>query len=123
MSSKELEIMYILWGAEEPLTVARIIEENSHLKNVTVQTCLKKLLQKGYIEIDGFEQSGKTIARTFKPILQEEEYLKQEILYHFSLSKKKEKSYKNFIAALVEDVNEDTITDIEELLEEIKKEG
>lgn len=123
MSKKELEVMYILWEAGKPLTVAQIICINPNLKTITVQTCLKKLLDKSYVEIAGFEQTGKTIARTFKSVLEEEEYLKQEISYYFSLSRKKETLYKNFIVALVNDVDEKAISDIEKILEEIKKEG
>ncbi len=45
LSSREFDIMCILWNSDKALTASEVLEQDSSFKTVTVQTCMKKLLE------------------------------------------------------------------------------
>lgn len=73
MNQRELEILNILWSAwnreEKALMAMDIVLAGMHngLTQSTVTAVLRKLLNQGLIEVDGFTTSGKVLSRTYKP--------------------------------------------------------
>ena len=76
LTRSELEIMDVLWAAEQPLSRADLLE-NSHeksWKDSSIHILLNGMLLKGMIREAGFVKRSKTYGRTFEPTLTREEY-------------------------------------------------
>ena len=109
ISDSEMEIMAVLWNANEPITSTQIGEavEKHGWKKTTIATFLARLVEKGAISA---EKRGKLYYYT--PLIPVEEYRKTKTenlinnLYHGSI--------KEFAAALFED-DKLTEADIAEL--------
>lgn len=67
-SSRDLQVLEILYSADEPLTATNIYNRSSDasLPQSTIRSVLLKLLQRNYIEEAGVTHSGKVLARTFR---------------------------------------------------------
>ena len=75
LSRRELDVMYVLWEADTPLTAKDIVYKNNSLSINTVQAVLKGLLKKEYIEIAEIVYSGTVLTRNYKPALRIDEYM------------------------------------------------
>lgn len=72
----ELEIMQVIWNNPTPITtteVKRILEEERPWTSGALQTLLNRLINRGFLEAG---MQGK--AKTYTPIVSEEEYLEIE---------------------------------------------
>ena len=58
--------MQVLWKYEKPMTVTEIVESEKELTTPTVHTVLRKLLDKGYVQVIDTVQTGKVFARRYK---------------------------------------------------------
>ena len=76
LTKSELEIMDVLWDAEDPLSRADLLErsEEKNWKDSSVHILLNGLLQKNAIESVGYVKRCKTYGRVFKPVLTREQY-------------------------------------------------
>ena len=54
LTTREIEIMQILWESEEPLTVAEIVERDENGTIDSVQRITKSLIKKNFIAVDGY---------------------------------------------------------------------
>lgn len=81
LTKSELEIMEVLWSENRPLSRSFIIGHAPHRswKDSSIHILLNSMLDKGAIEIVGFEQTGRRIARTFSPTLTADEYYVMQI--------------------------------------------
>ena len=108
LTKSELEIMEVLWKEEKPLSRSFILSHAPHRtwKDSSIHILLNSMLDKGAIQIEGFEQTGRRIARTFVPTLTANEYyamiIKTSDAYH-------EESLPELLSALLEDVNDKAI--------------
>lgn len=75
LTRRESQIMTILWNSERPLSAAEVVAIAPELSKNTIQIVLKKLLTLGYVEVAGFTYSKNALTRTFKPIIEQSEYL------------------------------------------------
>lgn len=79
LTKSEKEIMEVFWAENRPLSSAFIMDHASHKswRNSSIHILLNSLLKKGAIEIAGFEQTGRRVARTFACTISRTEYFSQ----------------------------------------------
>lgn len=84
LTKSEMEIMDVLWAAEEPLSRADLLErsEEKSWKDSSVHILLNGLLQKSAIREAGVVKRRKTYGRLFAPTLTREEYFATTIFSH-----------------------------------------
>lgn len=74
LSPRQLELMEILWNAEDGMTASEIVKA-SNMQINTVQASLRSLVAKKYIEVGQIVYSGTVLSRSYIPIVTKEEYL------------------------------------------------
>ncbi len=119
IGKNEQKILNILW-LDSPLLVSEIVEKDKSLTVPTVQRLMGKLLKEGIVEVADIVQSGKVLARRYRPILKSEDYLIEEIKEALPMVDNKDTFYKNVVGALLNGA-EDTETTIHELEDYLKK--
>ena len=84
LTKSEMEIMDVLWEAEQPLSRSDLLENNRNKtwKDSSVHILLNGLLAKGAIYEAGFVKRSKTYGRTFAPTMTREEYFATTIFSH-----------------------------------------
>ena len=58
LTQKQLEVMKVLWDHNKPMISSEIEKSNPSFNTNTVQTCLRELLKKDYIQFGVFVYSG-----------------------------------------------------------------
>ena len=121
LTNSEREIMQVLWKSEKPLTASGIIaaSPNKEWKNSSVHLLIKSLLDKGLVEVAGFEKTTKNYARTFVPVETREQFLVGQIIDDKTTTEDKKGIYSYIIG---KESDPELINYIEKLLEERKKE-
>lgn len=74
LSKRELDVMNVLWEAGKPMIASDIPGVHQSLSINTVQSVLKKLLAREFIEVDKIVHSGTVLTRSYRPIITSEEY-------------------------------------------------
>lgn len=117
LTRRELDVLNILWENTKPVTAKEIVGLNPSLSINTVQSVLKKLLKKGYIEVGDIVYSGTVLARGYTAVLDANEYMAEQLAQGID---NKRLSVEGIMAALLEyDQNdEETIEKLEELLKQ-----
>ncbi len=84
LTKSEMEIMDVLWAAEEPLSRADLLirSEEKSWKDSSVHILLNGMLHKGLIREAGFVKRSKTYGRTFAPTMSREEYFATTVYSH-----------------------------------------
>lgn len=84
LTKSELEIMDVLWDAQEPMSRADLLNhsENKTWKDSSVHILLNGLLAKNAIREAGFVKRSKTYGRIFAPTLSREEYYAGTMFCH-----------------------------------------
>ena len=117
LTRSELEIMDVLWAAEQPLSRSDLLEksQDKSWKDSSVHILLNGMLQKGVIREAGFVKRSKTYGRTFLPTLTREEYFASTIFSH-----RHKPEIVGLFAALLkrEDITPDQLAQIAALVEE-----
>lgn len=110
LTKSELEIMEVLWQENRPLSRGFIISHAPHRswKDSSIHILLNSMLDKGAIEIVGFEQTGRRIARTFLPTISPDEYYVMQIKCRNIYTRE---SLPNLISALIADDVDDQLLD------------
>lgn len=126
IGKNEFKILNILWK-RNPLLVSEIVEMDKSLTIPTVQRLINKLQKEGIVEVADIVQSGKVLARRYKPVLKSEDYLMDELKETFPMVENRNRFCKNIVGALLngsEDAKE-IIDELEDYLikkkEEIEK--
>lgn len=115
LSKRELEVMNVLWGEGKPLIASEIPDRQPGLSLNTVQGVLKKLLQRGFIEVAQIVQSGTVLSRSYAPVITPEEYaIKYVTAEIFPLNRPEAKM--RYFSTLFDSMGDD-----EELLEDLEK--
>ena len=98
LTKSEMQIMDVLWAAEQPLSRSDLIEndQDKTWKDSSVHILLNGMLQKGVIREAGFVKRSKTYGRTFEPTLTREQYYATNVL-----SRKNKPSVAGLIEALL----------------------
>ena len=84
LTKSEMQIMDVLWEADQPLSRADLLArgEEKSWKDSSVHILLNGLLQKEAIREAGFVKRSKTYGRTFSPTMTREEYFAATIFSH-----------------------------------------
>ena len=75
ITSKQLEIMQVLWKSDQSLTASEIANSDPALNINTVQVCIRQLLKNEYIQVADIVYSGTVLCRSYSPIVTKQEYV------------------------------------------------
>ncbi len=117
LSSRQFDIMNILWKSNKPMLASEILNCNSELNINTVQSTLKSLISKGFIKISGVTYSGTVLARTYCPLISKEEYL-QNLYNELGMSSD---TNSLLISLIKQETSLEKLNELENILIETKK--
>lgn len=117
INPKEQQILNILWKKNEPLTAKQICESDNKLVMSTVQSTLKKLMNKELVKVSDIVYSGTVLTRSYTFSVSKEEF----ILNQFEDVKLTE-LISQFLGSRSKNEEEEEIKAIETLIKSKKKE-
>lgn len=122
LTGREMDIMKILWNSKKPLIASEITKKDESLSNNTVQSVLRKLMDKKYIEVADIVYSGTVLTRSYKPAVSKKDLIIEQFINQFN---KNEDSIPipSLVGTLLkhEKNEKETIEKLEKILEERKK--
>jgi predicted transcriptional regulator len=74
LKKRQLEVMDVLWEADEPMIASEIVKAREDLNVNTVQAALRSLVKKNYIEVADIVYSGTVLSRRYKTLITKEDY-------------------------------------------------
>lgn len=77
---REIEVLNILYGSEKPMISLDIVQAGNNLSQSTVQAVLRKLLNEGFIEVDGIAHSSNVLSRAYKPTEKSKKIILQQFV-------------------------------------------
>ncbi len=80
VTSREMEVLKILWNASAPMTASDIVKENPELTMNTVQAVLRKLLKNNFIEVADIVYSGTVLTRSYKSAISAEDFAAKKVV-------------------------------------------
>lgn len=116
LTSRQFEILNILWDAGRPLLISEIAQRHSININ-TVQYGIKSLIKMGYVEVAEIVHSKNVLARTYQAIITKEEYL---LTISKELGNQKDSGI-GLIALVKKENNWNILNEIEKVIEEKRK--
>ena len=124
LSEREMNVMQVLWKYEKPMTVTEIVESEKELTTPTVYTVLRKLLDKGYVQVIDTVQTGKVFARRYKAKKTQDEEIDEKIEKCMENSRNPMSFVNTITAALLNGaVDEESVIDeLERIVQKRKKE-
>ncbi|MDO5689706.1 MAG: BlaI/MecI/CopY family transcriptional regulator [Tissierellia bacterium] len=123
ITNRERDVLEALWDSDGPLLASDIPKMNPELGISSVQLALRNLLTKELIEVADIVYSGTVLSRTYRPLIQREDFVGSAFLDQFKLLNQT-MSTKNIVATLLKQEPDEylTITELEALLKQRKKE-
>lgn len=112
LTGRQLDVMKIIWDSADSLSASQIVSKNSSLNINTVQSVLKKLLEKSFISVSDIVYSGTVLTRTYKPEVPIEAY----IVDNFADVTSSIGTVPLVARLLEQDIDKKTIDELEELL-------
>ena len=88
LTNREMDILNILWSAEEPLVASEIAKRDETLTINTVQATLRKMLKQGLVEVADIVYSGTVLSRSYRPTEISKDFAVQEFSILFRNFKK-----------------------------------
>ena len=88
LTNREMDILNILWSAEEPLVASEIAKRDETLTINTVQATLRKMLKQGLVEVADIVYSGTVLSRSYRPTEISKDFAGQEFSILFRNFKK-----------------------------------
>lgn len=79
LTQSQLNIMKILWNEKKPMIASDFIQLDSSMNLNSVQSALRSLLKKKYIEVSDIVYSGKVLTRSYVPVVSSEDYASENI--------------------------------------------
>lgn len=125
LTSREVDIMNILWASEKPLIASEIADSRPDLTVNTVQAVLRKLLKYQLIEVADIVYSGTVLSRSYRPTITSEEFALHEVTSDY-LAFQKTLSKPLLVSALLDTEKapvktRETIDELQKMLDEYKK--
>lgn len=125
LTSREVDIMNILWASEKPLIASEIADSRPDLTVNTVQAVLRKLLKYQLIEVANIVYSGTVLSRSYRPTITSEEFALHEVTSDY-LAFQKTLSKPLLVSALLDTEKDpvktrETIDELQKMLDEYKK--
>ena len=107
LTSREVDIMNILWTSGKPLIASEIADCRPDLTINTVQAVLRKLLKYQLVEVADIVYSGTVLSRSYRPTITSEEFAVHEMTSDY-LAFEKTLSKPLLVSALL-DTEEDPV--------------
>ena len=79
LTPSQLNIMKTLWDKKEPMIASDFVQLDPSLNLNSVQSALRSLLKKNYIEVSDIVYSGKVLTRRYIPVVSSEDYASENI--------------------------------------------
>ena len=79
LTQSQLNIMKTLWNKKKPMIASDFVELDPSLNLNSVQSALRSLLKKGYIEVSDIVYSGKVLTRSYLPVISSEDYASENL--------------------------------------------
>ena len=79
LTPSQLNIMKTLWDKKEPMIASDFVQLDPSLNLNSVQSALRSLLKKNYIEVSDIVYSGKVLTRSYIPVVSSEDYASENI--------------------------------------------
>lgn len=122
LTTKEEELMNLLWIQDKPMTSVEILEiaDTHSWSDNYLPIMLKSLLKKGAIEVCGYVQCGTQYARQFRYAITKEEYVARLAVGRGLRTN----SIPKVAVAMVEELGEDkddVIRELEEIIKELRE--
>lgn len=113
LTKKELEMMTVLWGSDTALTASEILKASTDKtwKDKSLHILINSLLKKNLIVVDGFKKMEKVYARSFKPTLNQCDYVWHKITVGLAKEKRIE-----LINTIINNLNDDEILIAQQLI-------
>lgn len=125
VTANEYSILATLWKADDALTSREILEqmEGQPFKDRTIHSLLSSMLKKDLIYVDGQKLSSSIYSRCFRAKISFAEYFAGEITSAAVYKGQTAALLPCIVSRLVQDsdIGQDTIEELEQLLEEKKK--
>lgn len=121
LSGREKDVISVLWKVGKSMTASEITEYNKELNINTVQSALRNLIKKDYLEIADIVYSGTVLSRSYRPKVSAEEYaayqlqIMQRNSYNFSAMK--------FVDFLTKGHDKNLLDDLEQAIQKQKEKG
>ena len=124
LTPREVDILYAIWNAGRPLMASEIAGEE--LKLATVHTTLKRMLKKNVVEVVDFAKSGNVYGRCYQPTMSLKEFELQKFSNDYKNITCKEITVANLIEKYLDSLDEDTLSEeldgLEQFIKEKRKE-
>lgn len=125
LTSNEFSILQMLWEEGRPLSRPEILERMPDIdwNPNSIHLILNNMIKKGVLKVDGIARCGRGYGRTYAPAMSQMEYAAMQAV-EATPHVPKEKRILGVVAALVdqEGIDAKTISELEKMLEEKKKE-
>ena len=83
LTENELEVMKIIWESPISLTIQEIVgkiaEKDPSITSAAVIQRMKGLDKKGFIQVDGIKLVSRVYARTYRSLVDKEDYVEAEL--------------------------------------------
>lgn len=79
LTQSQLHIMKMLWNEKKPLIASDFVQIDTSLNLNSVQSALRSLLKKKYIEVSDIVYSGKVLTRSYLPVVSSEDYAAENL--------------------------------------------
>lgn len=116
LSTRENQVMDILWGSDSSLSALQISEKCKEMSVYSVQQVIKRLLKLELIKIEHIGHSGKVLTRFYSPVISQPEY----VCFLLGNSKKNIFQFASYI--ITNDTNGDMLDELKKLIDEKQKE-
>ena len=115
LTPKQLDVMQILWDSDKPLVASDIVKMNDDFNANTVQSVIRTLFGKKYIEVAEIVYSGTVLSRSYTAIVSKDEYIKSTFFSNNSVP--------SLVFNLIESESDLSVLDeMQKLIEERKNE-
>ncbi|MBS7007281.1 BlaI/MecI/CopY family transcriptional regulator [Anaerostipes sp.] len=75
LTQSQLNIMKTLWNTDHAMVASDFVKINPSQNLNSVQSALRALLKKGYIQVSEIVYSGKVLTRSYIPVISAEDYV------------------------------------------------
>jgi len=123
LTKREKDVIKLLWKSDKPLTASEISKCSEIISISTVQTVLKSLVKKGFVEVADIVYSGTVLSRSYKTTISSRQYEMQKFVHSFKELVDKDFTTSSFVTTLLEreDNDKKALAELEELEKMIKK--
>ncbi len=124
LSDNELAVLNALWNAGKPLSRPEILQRitKSDWNPNSIHLILNNLIKKGFVQVGGFTRCGQNYGRTYYPLRAREDIISSMATYMLPDCTEEDRVLHVMTAMTQKGISEKTIRELEEMLEQRRKE-